>query len=185
MKQSIFRRYLPAVLALIVTAQLSIFNSVYAKAPQGQSDGSQTQGEYAPEELELIRTKMLELMDASKELAGLLPDPTNYFEQLEKARVQIEEYSSKDLTAIRKAIDPSRVNWNAIAKARQTLADYKSSELGIAQQKSRAARNSKGDFSLTSEGFPNASPFCYFDRLPPRRSSRRMSFTWAPRFLEI
>lgn len=153
MKQSIFRRYLIVVLTLLVTVQLSIFNSVYARSPRAQSTGVQT--EYAPEELELVRTKMLELVDASKEMAGLLPD--NYgLEELERARIQIEQFSSKELTMFRRGLDRSQIDWNRIAKARQTLIDYKAAELASQKTKQKA----KGDFSVTSQGFPSSSPVC-------------------------
>ena len=155
MKQSIFRRYPIPILVMLITVQFTIFNSAYARTPQPQSTGGQT--EYAPEELELVRSKMLELVDATKEVAGLLPD--NYgLEELEKARIQIEQFSSKELTMFRRGLDRSQIDWNRVAKARQTLIDYKSNE--AARQKSIAKENAKGAFSVTSEGFPNSSPVC-------------------------
>jgi len=157
MKRFFVRRYLLAIVALIAMAHQLTFSPAYAKSSKTQ--GVQEQPEYPPEELELLRTKFLELFDASKELASLLPDNTN-LERLEKARVQIEQLSSKELSALRRGIDPSVVDWNTVAKARQTIAN-KSSELVVAQQKSRAKfKENGGSFSVTSEGFPVASPFC-------------------------
>jgi len=158
MKKPLFSRYFLAVVALIATANLLTFSPAYAKPSKTQ--GVQEQPEYPPEELELLRTKFLELFDASRELASLLPDNNTNLERLEKARVQIEQLSSKELSGLRRGIDPSSVDWNTLAKARQTIAN-KSSEIMVAQQKSRAKfKENGGSFSVTSEGFPVASPFC-------------------------
>lgn len=159
MKTFVFRRYLLAVVALIAMAQLTTIRVAFAKTPQSQSSGAQA--EYPPEELELLRAKLLDLVDAVKEVTGLLPDNASNLERLEKARTQIEQFSGTELTSLRRAIDPSLVDWDGLARARQTLSDHKLSELGMAQQKSRARLNSKADaMSPSSAGFPTASPFC-------------------------
>jgi hypothetical protein len=165
MKMSIFLRRLFAVITVIAMAHLTTIPAAFAKMPHSQSDGAQAQAEYPPEELELLRAKLLDLIDASKDVTGLLPDNASNLERLEKARTQIEQFSDKDLAHLRRSLDPSVVDWAGLERARKTLADYKSSELGQAQQRSRAKLSSgRGAFSPTSAGFPTASPFCGANR---------------------
>jgi hypothetical protein len=157
MKTFVVRRYVAAVIALIAMLNLIAVTPVLAGRRQSGSGGAQGQAEFSPEELEVLRSRLLELFDAIKESDSLLPDNDNTLDNLAKARAQIERFSAKDLTVLRRGLDPSLVDWTKLARARQTLVDYKQSDIGRAQQK---AREKEKALSPSSAGFPGASPFC-------------------------
>ena len=163
MKKFIFQRYPIGVIALVVVAQLATFNPAYAQAASSQVGEMQGQAEYSSEELESLRAKLVGVADAVIQMAGLLPDNGGYSEKLESARKRIEQLSTGELTALRKTIEPSKIDSIGVEKARQTLADYQVSALGIAQKTSRAKKS--GAFTPTSAGFPDKNPFCGSDRL--------------------
>ena len=166
MKMNVFLRYLLGVTTLVAAAHLTTVNLAYAQAPLSQSSGAQAQTEYAPEELEQLRVKLLGVVDAIKEMADLLPDNAKDVERLEKSRTRIKELSDRELMVLRKSIDPAKIDSDSVGKARQTLADYNASELGMAQKMSRAKQSSKsGAIAPASAGFPTASPFCGANRL--------------------
>src|SRR5215510_5395133 len=166
MKMIVFPRYLLGVIALAAMANFATSSPVYARMPALRSSGAQSQAEYSPEELELLRAKLLSLVDAVKEMADLLPDGSKDAEKLEKTRKHFEQLSAKELAGLRKTIDPSTIDSERMSRARQTLADYKVSQLGIAQRISRARQNAaNGALAPASAGFPVASPFCGPDRL--------------------
>jgi len=158
MKKFIFQRYLIGVIALVAAAQLATFNPAYAQAASSQFGEVQGQAEYSSEELESLRAKLVGVADAVIQMAGLLPDNSGNSEKLESARKRIEQLSTGELTALRKAIEPSKIDSIGVEKARQTLADYEVSALGVAQKMSRAKKS--GAFTPTSAGFPDANPFC-------------------------
>src|SRR5262245_49895123 len=165
MKKFIFQRYLNGVIALVAAAQLATFNPAYAQAASSQFGEVQGQAEYSSEELESLRAKLVGVADAVIQMAGLLPDNGGNSEKLESARKRIEQLSTGELTTLRKAIEPSRIDSSGVEKARQTLAVYEVSALGVAQKKSRAKKS--GAFTTTSAGFPDANPFCGDGRLAP------------------
>ena len=156
MKKPLFSRYFLAVVTIIATANLLTFSPAYAKAPKTQ--GVQEQPEYSSEELGSLRAKLVGVADAVTQMAGLLPDNGGYTEKLESARKRIEQLSTSELTALRKTIEPSKIDSIGVEKARQTLADYEVSALGVAQKTSRAKKS--GAFTPTSAGLPDANPFC-------------------------
>jgi hypothetical protein len=158
MKTLLVRRYLLALVALIAMAHLLTFSPAYAQAASSQFGEVQGQAEYSSEELESLRAKLVGVADAVIQMAGLLPDNSGNSEKLESARKRIEQLSTRELTALRKTIEPSKIDSIGVEKARQTLADYEVSALGVAQKMSRAKKS--GAFTPTSAGFPAANPFC-------------------------
>jgi hypothetical protein len=156
MKKPLFSRYLLAVVALIATANLLTFSPAYANPSKTQ--GVQEQPEYSSGELESLRAKLVGVADAVSQMAGLLPDNGGYTEKLESARKRIEQLSTSELTALRKTIEPSKIDSIGVEKARQTFADYEARQLGVAQKTSRAKKS--GAFTPTSAGLPDANPFC-------------------------
>ena len=155
MKIFALRRYLLCLIAFVATAHLTIVNPAFATAPKFTTDGPQAQVEYPAEELELLRATLLNVVDAVKELAGLVPNNTQSLERLEELRTQVEQLSAKDLTTFRRGLDPSKIDSTGLARARQTLADYKHSEPSFAV---KSRQSQKGDVTPSSAGFPNASP---------------------------
>src|SRR5215471_14750438 len=151
--------------ALIAMMHFTSGGRVFAQAAGTPSDPSQRQGQYPPEELELLRIELLNLVDAVKEMSGLLPDNTKELERLATAWTQIQQLSTIELNSLRRALDPSKLNSNGLARARLTLLQYRLSAQGIAQAKSRARLDIK-DGGPDSPGFPVAHPFCGPNRTP-------------------
>ena len=156
MKSFAFRRYLLCVLALVAAAHLTVINPAFARATQLRTDGPQAQVEYSADELQGLRATLLDVVDAVKEMAGLLPDNTKSLERIEELRSQVEQFSAKDLTTFRRAIDPSKFDSAGVARARQSLADRKGSESFLASKR-RASQNS--DVAPLSAGFPSVPVF--------------------------
>src|ERR1051326_3785625 len=110
MKKFMLKRFLIGVIALVAAAQLATFSPAYAQAAASQVGEVQGQAEYSPEELESLRAKLVGVADAVIQMAGLLPDNGGYSEKLESSRKRIEQLSTTELTALRKAIEPSKID---------------------------------------------------------------------------
>src|SRR5262245_18857334 len=150
MKTPGFRRYLVCVIALLAAAHLTIMNSAFARAPHS-ADGAQAPVEYSAEELESLRAKLLNVTDAVKDMAGLLQDNTQSLERLEGLRAQLEQLSAKDLTTLRKAMDPSVIDTANVSQAHQILAAHTN---GQSFPASKRHKDKSGDVGPLSAGLP-------------------------------
>ena len=120
-------------------------------------EAAQTVKEYSPQELEELRSKFLELIDGVKKFADLvLSDNPELSGKLDQARKQFEQFSSRELTALRATVDPATMN-NRLAESLTVLEEYRPS-LERARD-SRLQRSKFPDSSgvrLKSGGFPGA-----------------------------
>ncbi len=92
--------------------------------------------EFSPEELEQMRSALLELLDTVQEFSGLLSPEArskagmkDFGEQLsesqsDEARMQIQKMSSQELTTLRKVLNPAKMR-TKLAASRSTLNEYK------------------------------------------------------------
>jgi len=171
MKQSRLRRNAMSVIAMMLS--LLLVNLTYAgtspKGSEGKNDprseatsvpgakAQSAQQQYAPEELELLRIKLLEIVDAVQELAILMGNP-EYISRLDASRAHFEHLSTKELNSFRSVLDPSRMNLG-LAEARATIAKERT-ESADSSTKSNVRRKgrSNGSVSIQSAINPRPSP---------------------------
>jgi hypothetical protein len=94
--------------------------------------------EFSPEELEQMRSALIELLDSVQEFAALMPREARSKagmkdfgeklseEQSDEVRTQIQNMSGQELTTLRKALNPTKMR-TTIAASRATLNEYKNS----------------------------------------------------------
>ena len=71
----------------------------------------QVEKQYPPEELEQLRSKLLELVDTVKEYSDLLlPDNPEFAGKLDAARKQFEQFSPQQLNTFRATLNPAEMN---------------------------------------------------------------------------
>src|SRR5262245_43466082 len=116
MKSVTLRSILLGVLALALMMPVS--SSAYAQSPQ-----TDPKVQYPTEELEQLRGKLIEMVDAVKELSGLLADNSEELKKLDQARAFYEQFSLKDLNTYRAVMDPAKMN-AGLAEARAAIAAY-------------------------------------------------------------
>jgi hypothetical protein len=108
-------------------------------------------GQYPQQALEDLRGEILNLADGVQEFAALAPpglvDTTN----LQQARGLILQMSSRDLNALRKGIDPSKLHAQLL-QARAAVAEYSKAKSG--------PTTSAGPMHIESLPFPVANGFC-------------------------
>lgn len=119
-----------------------------------QSSGKSDQVQYSQDELEQMRSALLELAGAVKDLTDLAPGSFDTG-QLEDATKQISELSYQQLAVMRKTLNPSRMN-ERLTAARAVIADYK----GTVQSQPTPQKTKKGGLAPQSEPFPERDPFC-------------------------
>lgn len=127
MKQFQVLRALLSVVAIIMVVTIVSINPAYAQYTVNESKADATQIQYSTEELESLRSKMLELLDTVQEFSGtIIPNDAHSAERLQAARKQLEQFTLKDLNALRASINPSKMNKN-LEQARATLNEFKPS----------------------------------------------------------
>ena len=95
-------------------------------SPQTQ-EAARAVKEYPPEELEQLRSKFLELTDTVKQFADLiLYDDDELKGKLDQARKQFEQFTPKELNALRAGLDPAKMN-SHLAEALTVLEEYRPS----------------------------------------------------------
>jgi tetratricopeptide (TPR) repeat protein len=111
--------------------------------------------QYPAEELEQLRSKLLELVDTVKEYSDLLlPDNPELTGKLEAARKQFEQYSPQQLNAARAALNPAEMNAR-FGEARAALEEYRPALESVRQQRRQQSklRQSTG-VQINSTGLP-------------------------------
>ena len=141
-----------AVLFMILSiAFISPTNAQSAIQSKGESD----QVQYSADELELLRSKLLELVDTVKDFSETLrPGDAQAADNLARARTQIENYSAKELNSLRASLDPSKIN-AALPGARAVLNDFKPA---LQVLKADSDVRSKSGFVIYSAGLPPVDP---------------------------
>lgn len=96
------------------------------------------QTEFSPEELEQMRSALLELFESVQEFSGLLSPEARTkagikdfgepltADQSDDVRTQIQKMSSQELTTLRKVLNPTKMR-TKLAASRATLNEYKNS----------------------------------------------------------
>lgn len=141
-RNNVFCALFSAVAAIMMAAIISV-NPVYAQNTSIESSQEKTRIQYSAEDLELLRSKMLELLDTVQEFSGtIIPSDRNSAEQLQKARKQLEQFTLKDLSALRAGINPSTMNKD-LGQARAILNEFKPSF--DAYNKKHSGNSTKGD----------------------------------------
>lgn len=118
-----------------------------ARAPVFQTlQGKQVETQYPPEELEKLRSKLIELADVVKEYSDLLlSDNLELAGKLAAARKQFEDYSPQQLNSFRAIMNPAEMN-GRMEEARAALEQYRPALESIRQerlQESRVQQQSK------------------------------------------
>jgi hypothetical protein len=111
-----------ALLMILIT-----FSVTPASAQTSSNEPTAVKGQiqYSPEELELLRTKLIELLDTVKDFSDtIIPTDRNSSNQLQAARKQLLLFSLRDLDALRTTIDPSKMN-KGLANSRAVLNNFK------------------------------------------------------------
>src|SRR5437870_1410786 len=79
--------------------------------PVPRTQDNPTGKQYSPEQLEELRSNLLELVDTVKEFSDLLlPEKSDLAKQLEQARKQFEQYSPQQLNLFRATLNPAEMN---------------------------------------------------------------------------
>ena len=117
----------------------------------------QVEKQYPPEELEQLRSKLLELVDTVKEYSDLLlPDNPEFAGKLDAARKQFEQYSPQQLNTLRAALNPAEMNAR-FGEARATLEQYRPALESIRQEKRQRSKLQQpgGMLQIESAGLPD------------------------------
>lgn len=175
MKNAHFRRNVVSSIALAMIVLIT--NLAYAESPAKGADkkaivraelrsviaatpkGGQEQDRNSQEELEQMRSALLDLAGSVKDLTELSPDSFDA-SGLDEATGQLAQLSHKQLGMLRKALNPAKVS-ERLAVARASVAEYKLSvqREGRVQIPS-AGRKKGGAVEINSAGFPAASGLC-------------------------
>lgn len=139
----------------------TLFMSITAFCVQpasAQSDANQIKRSagaiYSSEELEALRSKLLEVVDTVKEFSDTLrPGDVQSANNLSLARTQIEQYSAKQLSDLRASLDPSKMN-GGLQNARAVLDDFRPAIQAYYASTSQSALSIKGTYTENSVGFP-------------------------------
>ncbi|HVQ35912.1 MAG TPA: hypothetical protein VMS31_00165 [Pyrinomonadaceae bacterium] len=112
---------------------------------------------YSAEELEALRTRLLEVVDTVKDFSETLkPGDVQAVNNLSLARTQIEQYNTKQLATLRASLDPAQMN-GGLQNARAILNDFKPAIQGYYAKTSQAALMIKGAQMENSTGFPTVA----------------------------
>jgi hypothetical protein len=173
-----YRRRIVSVIALAMI--MPVANLAYAERPAKGLDkraglraelraafvatpkGGQQQDQYSQEELEQMRSALLDLANSVKDLTELAPD-TFDAGRLDEATRQLTELSYEQLGKLRKVLNPANMS-ERLATARASVAEYKLSVQGKDRvQIQKAGRKKGGVVGINSAGFPTASGLCSGD----------------------
>ncbi len=130
--------------------------------------GRQVEKQYPPEELEQLRSMLLEFVDTVKEYSDLLlPDNPELGRKLDAARKQFEQYSPQQLYTLRATLNPAEMNAR-FGEARAALEQYRPALESIRQEKQRSKlQQSSGMVQIESAGLPDrASPDAVCNAIP-------------------
>lgn len=157
MKVFNLHRFLVSSLSVaIVFMSIAAFNTQTASA---QSDAKQFKRsaepiQYSSDELEALRSKLLEVVDTVKDFSDTLkPGDVQSANNLSLARTQIEQYTVKQLTELRASLDPSTMN-GGLQNARTVLNDFKPTIQAYYARNSQPALSIKGAYLENSGAFP-------------------------------
>src|SRR5262245_21682745 len=121
-----------------------------------QSIDRKDQDPASQDELERLRTSLLDLAGAVRELTLFAPDHFDV-DRVDEATAQIGALSYQQLAVLRKTLTPGRMR-ERLEVARSTIAEYRS---GIQSQSAGDKKAKKsGDIPIATTGFPDAHPFC-------------------------
>ncbi len=123
------------------------------QTPQGR----QVEKQYPPEELEQLRSMLLEFVDTVKEYSDLLlPDNPELGRKLDAARKQFEQYSPQQLYTLRATLNPAEMNAR-FGEARAALEPYRPALESIRQEKLQLSKlqQSSGMVQIESAGLPD------------------------------
>jgi hypothetical protein len=81
-------------------------------------------GQYAPQDLEELRTQLLNLADTVEQFAPLAPPDLVDLDSLREAKAQIQQMSAQQLNTLRQGISPSKIT-SRIQRAQQEIETYK------------------------------------------------------------
>jgi hypothetical protein len=148
-------RPLLCVAALLTMLTVVSIKPAYAQAQADAPSAEASKAQYSTEELELMRSKLLEMLDTVQDYAtSVMPYDTQSAERLAQARKQIEQFSVKELRAFRAVLDPSKMNAD-LPQARETLESFKPA-LQTAASNRMQSSISKG--MALSPGLPPIEP---------------------------
>jgi hypothetical protein len=117
------------------TARKMELSKTETPAPLFQTTQGAYEKQYASEELEQLRSKLLELVDTVKEYSDLiLSENPELIGKLEAARKQFEQYSPQQLNTIRAALNPAEMNAR-FGEARATLKQFRPALESIREQR--------------------------------------------------
>jgi hypothetical protein len=123
-------------------------------APQSSDKKDQTQ--YSQEELEQVRSALLELAASVKDFTELAPNQFST-DRLDEATKQIADLSYQQLSQLRKGLNPYKMS-EKLADVRKSIAESKSSF----QSQSAGRKPGKGGVvRVASEPFPSREGLCY------------------------
>jgi len=135
------------------------------QTPQGR----QVEKQYPPEELEQLRSTLLEFVDTVKEYSDLLlPDNPELGRKLDAARKQFEQYSPQQLYTLRATLNPAEMNAR-FGEARAALEQYRPALESIRQEKLQRSKlqQSSGMVQIESAGLPDrAGPDAVCNAIP-------------------
>ena len=117
----------------------------------------QFEQQYLPDELEKLRSKLIELADVVKEYSDLLlPDNLELAGKLADARKQFENYTPQQLNSFRATLNPAEMN-SRMAQARAALEQYRPALESIRQQRVQQSKLQQfaSVFQIESAGLPN------------------------------
>ena len=120
-----------------------------------QSSDRRDQDQYSQDELEQLRSALLELAGGVKDLTELAPNRFDT-DRLDEVTKQIAEFSYNQLAVLRKGLNPSKMH-EKLAAARASIAEYK----GSIQSQSAGQKPKKGGVvRIATAGFPARDAFC-------------------------
>jgi hypothetical protein len=154
LKLSNANRRLLSVAVLFMLLSVSSTRPANAQSDANQFKGAPEQVQYSSEELESLRSKLLELVDAVNDFSqSLKPGDAQAASSIARARTQIEQYSAKELNSLRASLDPSKMN-GELAGAREVLNDFKPSLQESQARNFKSSVGLKGMMQINSAGFP-------------------------------
>lgn len=156
MKSNKFNRVVATALTFVMTFMMISPALIFANAPKMEEKSNSRENslsvrarvlaaiknrddrqQFSPDELEQMRTALFALLDSNQELSATLAPPTdgksaNAFtsettdDSYRSARKMIQKMSDKDLTALRKVINPAKMQAK-LNTSRASFSDYRNS----------------------------------------------------------
>lgn len=148
-----------AYAALAAAAALALLAGAPAASAQTRASAPaqmrKAPAEYAPAELELMRAKLLELVDTVREFSDAVsPNDERRAEMLTQSRRRVLALTAEELTSMRAVLNPSNMNAD-LPWARAVLEDFKPALSGLSRRPAGDPAATKGDVTVTNlGGFP-------------------------------